>query len=388
VKAIGSKRVRLQEVVNWIHDAALDPELWPAAVQRASAYCNSSMGILVWLDLRQSGPAIATSTLPHDAVRTYSSDFFLSDPGYRFHSTHPADTVSLNTDWESAESYRNSELYRNFLARVDIEDRAAVVVLRDPNHFAIFGLGRGHLEDPYNRALLHALSDLSPHFRQAIRVSDRLRRSEADKAALTSVLDRIEDGVILLDGALRVVFTNGVAENLVAHNALTIHHGKLSAPLHENSIMLNDLLRRVVRTSEGTGTDSGGTMALHDEDGVIRATLAASPMRTEHVGERFGLNPVRAVVFVREAREQSTSSAETLMTLFRLTPAESQVALRLAQGQSLKDIADARGLGKDTVRSQLRAVFDKTGVRRQTDLMKVLLTLPRERMTGHGTLQN
>ncbi len=60
---------------------------------------------------------------------------------------------------------------------------------------------------------------------------------------------------------------------------------------------------------------------------------------------------------------------------FELTDAEVRVARRLREGLSLQQTADRLGVSLNTVRNQLRGVFDKMGVQRQSDLVRVLTEL-------------
>lgn len=67
-----------------------------------------------------------------------------------------------------------------------------------------------------------------------------------------------------------------------------------------------------------------------------------------------------------------------LQRLFGLTPSEAEMTALLAQGQSLEAIAAARGVCLDTVRTQLRAVFKKTGMHRQGELVSAVGRLAAE----------
>jgi len=60
----------------------------------------------------------------------------------------------------------------------------------------------------------------------------------------------------------------------------------------------------------------------------------------------------------------------------RLTPAESNVALLLCAGLVPKDIARRLDVSLPTVRSYLRALLDKTGTARQSELLSLLSSLP------------
>jgi DNA-binding CsgD family transcriptional regulator len=57
-----------------------------------------------------------------------------------------------------------------------------------------------------------------------------------------------------------------------------------------------------------------------------------------------------------------------------LTSAEARLALLLAEGLSLKEASEALSVSVLTLRSQLKSVFVKTGVKRQTELVTLLLT--------------
>jgi len=72
-------------------------------------------------------------------------------------------------------------------------------------------------------------------------------------------------------------------------------------------------------------------------------------------------------------------SEHDVQSAFGLTPSESRLAVRLASGLSLREAAQALGISYQTVRTKLKFVFQKTGVRRQAELI-LLLT----RQAGDG----
>jgi len=67
---------------------------------------------------------------------------------------------------------------------------------------------------------------------------------------------------------------------------------------------------------------------------------------------------------------------DELASVYRLTPAEAQVAVSIANGISPSDIASSNEVAISTVRSQLKAVFLKVGVNTQAGLAKVILSGP------------
>ena len=65
----------------------------------------------------------------------------------------------------------------------------------------------------------------------------------------------------------------------------------------------------------------------------------------------------------------------SLSESFGLTPAEVRLARKLRDGRSLQEAADELSVSVNTVRNQLRAVFDKMGLKRQSDLIRALTEL-------------
>ena len=54
---------------------------------------------------------------------------------------------------------------------------------------------------------------------------------------------------------------------------------------------------------------------------------------------------------------------------------ESQVAVRLAQGMSVREIAVATGRKESTIRSHVKHMFAKHGITRQADLVRLVRSL-------------
>jgi DNA-binding CsgD family transcriptional regulator len=64
-----------------------------------------------------------------------------------------------------------------------------------------------------------------------------------------------------------------------------------------------------------------------------------------------------------------------LRALYGLTPAEAKVAAGLAEGRTSAEIAARHSVSIGTLRNQLKAVFFKTGARRQAELVRLVLAL-------------
>ena len=66
-----------------------------------------------------------------------------------------------------------------------------------------------------------------------------------------------------------------------------------------------------------------------------------------------------------------------LSELFGLTQAEAALAEALLAGQELRDIAEQQGRSINTMRTHLARLMAKTEVNRQSELLRLLGTIPR-----------
>ena len=103
----------------------------------------------------------------------------------------------------------------------------------------------------------------------------------------------------------------------------------------------------------------------------------ASPVKVAHLVPIRGaandlFSSVDAILLVTPVVKDRLPSADLLHGLFDLTPAEAGLSRALLGGESLGQIAKARGVSIETARSQLKSVFSKTATKRQSTLIALL----------------
>lgn len=94
----------------------------------------------------------------------------------------------------------------------------------------------------------------------------------------------------------------------------------------------------------------------------------------------FGEPEIYAAVYLHDPGRRVEVAAADLGALFGLTDAETRVAADVARGMSPQDIAAEAGVSVETVRKQLKAIYQKTGMQRQAALAHLVLTSPARRL--------
>jgi len=98
-----------------------------------------------------------------------------------------------------------------------------------------------------------------------------------------------------------------------------------------------------------------------------------SPLQPADEGGAAPAVPFALVVIARP-RPGAERIARRVRRLYGLTEAEARVMAALTLGETVDQIAAAHGVRVSTVRAQVRSIFEKTGVHRQTDLVRLALT--------------
>lgn len=80
-------------------------------------------------------------------------------------------------------------------------------------------------------------------------------------------------------------------------------------------------------------------------------------------------------VFLSVNAESFPIADAILLTLYGLTAAEARVASEIGKGGILRDIGQRLQISENTLKTHLKRVFDKTGVRRQSDLVGLVASL-------------
>ena len=79
-------------------------------------------------------------------------------------------------------------------------------------------------------------------------------------------------------------------------------------------------------------------------------------------------------VFISDPGHAVEPRKQAIASLFGLTPAEAGLSLQLANGLTLDEAAEVLSVSRNTARAHLRAVFAKTGVTRQSGLVRLILS--------------
>jgi pimeloyl-ACP methyl ester carboxylesterase/DNA-binding CsgD family transcriptional regulator len=119
-------------------------------------------------------------------------------------------------------------------------------------------------------------------------------------------------------------------------------------------------------------------LVLEDGEEAVFGYLVAEANLPEPLRRRFDLPAETrrgAIAVVAPDREAAGDATRMYRETFGLTPAEARLAAHLKDGYSLKEAAAKLNVSVNTARNQIKSVFEKLGVNRQSDLIRHLTEL-------------
>ncbi len=189
------------------------------------------------------------------------------------------------------------------------------------------------------------------------------------RSGIERILDMLSFGVVVASRS-RITFVNRAAMEMEDTNDSLIAGGALRA----GSAVLNTELKALIETACAAAAGGEDFLASHcvsrqssPQDLLLTVCSLPEPGppgSPEHL----------AVIFISDPSRRPDVSNVVLADLFGLTPTEAEVARALASGRRTDEIARDMAISATTVAFHLRNLFDKTGTRRQADLVALILT--------------
>jgi DNA-binding CsgD family transcriptional regulator len=182
---------------------------------------------------------------------------------------------------------------------------------------------------------------------------------------------------------LHLCFTNPAAETMLRRgDGLLVKNGRLATRWQADERQLAAAVSKVctpptiTASSPPANRQSAAGIIVpiwrNEEHPPYRASVFR--LRRDHAARAL-IPAAEGVLLVDDPHDDAApAQADLYSRAFLLTPAEARLAVHLASGASLTEAADAFGVTHNTVRAQLRAVFDKTDTHRQTELVRLLQT--------------
>ena len=292
----------------------------------------------------------------------------------------PLDQVLSIDEVIDGEELRRGEFYKQFLAPAniglmlgfDFHATGQVNTGYSNNIACHFRVCRPADAPPFSDADRVLLKTLLPHLKLAVHWHSQNDVMVTERELYAGTVDRMLVGMVVLDeNGANIKTTPAALEILKEADGISLAEGGLKLAYEQENRKLQRQLVDALSVAKHRKTSIAEAMAVTRPSGRgnLGLVVRAVPHNTWSEGKR---RPTVAVM-IRDPERKAEGSHETLRNLYELTRAESALALKLANGLTLEEASDALEIRKNTARAHLRAIFSKTGVTRQTMLVRLIL---------------
>lgn len=369
------------QLVHRIYETALDDTPWrdlfPDLVARFSA-CGGQLFTPFLREGPQGGFELAHGPNPaktqHRLTEVADRDLWYHELVRHFgvDGRLPTGLIYNASERLPKAELRRTRSFAEYVRRLDIGEALGTAIgdgSKETQPTAALIFYRNPSAKPFETADMARLRRLQRHFTRALELRMRVRRAATDAVAQT--FDIVTDAVLVLAADGTVLLTNPAADRLLTqHQYPQVRFGRLRAQLARQGADLDRALAGC--TSGGMGAPETFVVRLAGQAGSgVIAHLVPPPPRWP-VGPKAA-----AIAFLLVEGRGAPCPGHLLKTLYGLSPSEAALVMALSEGITPEAHADARRVSMNTVRTQLKAVFDKTQVRRQADLIRLVYSITR-----------
>ena len=311
---------------------------------------------------------MSTGEVNDKEIIAYKKHFFAMDPFIGI----PSGTVVSLDEFIPESERENSEYFQQFLKPINVFNIIGTDVITKEGAWCSLRVGRGKEARPFCQSDRDLISQLIPHINRAIRLHMRLNRVETERNLYAGAVNQLSVGTIILDEEGKVLQTNQVAEELIGENdGIKVVSKSLQVGTSSDTRKMRDLIKQAIAAQNGDGPSIVEAMRIQRPSGLSDLGIVIRSVPPAEWSE--GKQCPSVVIFISDPEKKSRAPQEIVKTLFDLTPAEAQLAMLLANGLTVDETSEELCISRNTARAHLRSIFSKTGVTRQTMLVRLIL---------------
>lgn len=268
-------------------------------------------------------------------------------------------------DYFTAEDYNSQPIFTQVMQPLGYGFGTSTFITAPSGDRMIFAVEKKAATGPVTTSAILYLDSLRPHLARAAMMSSRLEFERVRAATEALQIAGLPAAVLRADGVALAV--NDLLERMsprivtAAFDRIRFQH----APA-------NSFLARLLERSRVAHSGASGSLPLPRVEDHPAAVVHVVPVEG---GARDIFTNAALFMIITPVDRQRLPSADIIRGLFDLTPAEAKVARELATGSDVAAVAEHLSVGRETVRSHVKAILSKTGMSRQADFIAAIASI-------------
>lgn len=312
------------------------------------------------------GHMVNTDSVDSGATSAYLQHYYAFDPFVDL-----PDCQIVSPEQAVGPGWERSALYNDYLRPLNIAHLIGADVHVEGGTVCRLRISRGDSAEAFSVEDRKLCQVLLPHLRRSLQLHTHLADLEGETQLFSGTVNQLQLGMLHLATDGTVLDCSEEARRILdANDGIHLRAGRLCIDSLRDARAFRRLFESVVKGRGGTEvveamsvSRASGATPL----GMVVRRLPATELTVQ--GRRKAV-----AVILRDPEAGVAEGAQAVIQrIFGLTPSEAALALCLADGLSLDEAADHLGVRRNTARTYLRFIFCKTGVTRQTTLIRRIL---------------
>jgi DNA-binding CsgD family transcriptional regulator len=361
---------KLDDISHRFGEVVMDPSIWPDIMDGVCKAVGAAGAVLLQSDIRT--PDVPCTEATVESTRLYfEGNWHLKDTRARAVPRIMAGEIITDHDVMTAEQIRLDPMYNEVLYPCGLQWFAAIGFRADTAGW-VLSIQRTGREGPFEARDKPLLARLAPRLTEAATLATAVGRTAI--LGVTNALDLIGLPAVAISQLGRVLGINKRAEAYLERDLL-VRNGRLSLADKTADSELIGLIDGFRNVSRMDATDASPIVVRRP--GQRPLVLQSLPVPSAARSPFFG---ARAILVLNDLERDGEFSRSLLARIFNLTPAQSNIAVGIATGRSLEEVAAELGVTLETARHHLKVVFGKTETHRQGQLVALLNKLERRNL--------
>jgi DNA-binding CsgD family transcriptional regulator/PAS domain-containing protein len=355
-----------------LYETVAEPDGWATFMDAlARSYRGGRATLFIREADTENGQIEASGRWEPEQITRFNQYYVANNPwsGRRL----PGDPIGLVVRSEQLlprSDLLTTEHYNDFLRPAQVESLIGVTIQRDGSRRIVLNVLFPQATAEHDSDLVGRLQRLVPHVLRVAQLNRQLHGFETRAVSAEAALSGLGTAMMAVNAASHVVYVNAAAERIIAAgDGPKVVRFVLDAFVPREGKLLRQLVASALQVARNVAASPGGVMRISRRSGCAPYEVLVAPVSGTTLG--LGFDGPFAAVFVRDPEARIVPPTDRLQHLYALTGAEARLMQALLAGDTLDTIAERIGVSRETLRSQLKAVFLKTGTSSQIELIRL-----------------
>lgn len=369
---------KFSDLIGTIYDCVIAPERWTGVLDEICTefgFATGALSVASLTNMKAVVNAVSGSDLTQMAQNAigYGADIIELWGGTERIQQYPLGEPIVQSQAVRQDIISSNRYYREWALPKGLFDAVALGLVRDRTMVGNAIFSQHESVGPIDDAQVGGLRLLAPHIRRAVTISNFFDMKAVEAATFAATVETLTVGVVLADEDSKIVHSNAAATAmLAAGDPIVVRQGRIAVQSGTTTSTLQSAVAQAAKDEATLGQKGIGIPI--PRPGGDPLVIHVLPLRRSHM--RSGLiQRAAAAVFVASASGPPRLPHDALNQLYDLTPAEIRIFELICEGHTRDAISAQLSVSVSTVKSHLLHVFEKTGCRRQVDLVRLAKSL-------------